>query len=58
MIPVTHKQSPINTKFEYCPEPPSAITMDLSKVEDIDSHLKMVKNTIIYAIILSIGEGK
>ena len=58
MIRVKRGQSPINTKFKYCPEPPSDITMDLSDLDDIDSNLKMVKNTIIFAILLFIEKGR
>lgn len=52
MEEVGHGNPPVNTLFKYEIKNRSEITIDLGNFKNNDSHIKMIKNSIIYAIIL------
>jgi len=58
MNQVKHGEPPVNTFFQYKIDPPSEITIDLSLFNEKANHIMMIKNSIIYAIILFYKENK
>ena len=58
MKAVKHGQSPISTLFHYQIDSPSEITIDLSMFNGSDEHIKKIKNSIIFAILLYYKENK
>lgn len=58
MKKVGHGNSPVNTLFKYEIKNRSEIIIDLGNFKSNDSHIKMIKNSIIYAIILFSKEEK